>query len=363
MSRLRIEFEVAQAPALVWRALTEAKPLNRWFQPVAGWPESSAGPGAQGRVYPTDDLPGFGEFDIDLIESEPFSRLVFRWRGDDFTSEVTFLVRAVRGGGSAVTMHQTGLLGSEAAQRWEALARAHDTMIERMRTALDRLALGVGESDFLVAEAPAPTIIKAGRRARLLGLAGATVAIVLCGTAAAVWLNEDGQDRRPPPRSARGGQDGQDGQTGMATAAAPQPSIGASPSKKPAPVGTPEGAQANAPSSPAAVPSPASLSASYRTVTLLGLGGFDTEVTVKNPGSAPRDGWTVVLTMPDASAVENRSTDTVKLTQEGQKVTLTPVKPVAGNATVSFVVRFPALLALGKSVTACTIDGQACAPG
>jgi hypothetical protein len=96
-------------------------------------------------------------------------------------------------------------------------------------------------------------------------------------------------------------------------------------------------------------------SATYKTLALLGLGGFDTEVTVSNPGHTS---WQVLLTMPADRQVENRSTDLVKMQQTGTSVTLTPVSASAG--TVTFTVRFPALLALGKSVTACTIDGRAC---
>ncbi|HEX6682057.1 MAG TPA: SRPBCC domain-containing protein [Candidatus Limnocylindrales bacterium] len=364
MSQLRIEFEVAHAPLLVWRALTEAKPLNEWFQPVAGWPESSAMPGALGRVHPTDDLPGFGEFDVDLVEAEPPRRLVFRWRGDDFTSEVTFQIRpAAGGGGSAVTIRQTGFLGSQEAHRREALARAHQRMVERLRAVLDRLALGVGESSFLVAEPPEPRL-KDRHRARIIGIVGAVIVAALCGTAGAVWLNQGGE--RPPANAA-----GEEPEPGLGIGTQPPPptpEIGASPSKKPAPVGTQKNQEPNAPSSPPgfsqAVPAEKPLTATYRTVALVlvGVTGFDTEVTVKNPGGTARNGWTVVLTMPDATAVENRSGDTVKLAQEGEIVTLRPVSPtLAGNGTVTFVVRFPALLALGKSVKACTIDGQACA--
>jgi hypothetical protein len=63
--------------------------------------------------------------------------------------------------------------------------------------------------------------------------------------------------------------------------------------------------------------------------------------------------------MPADKTVENLSTGAVKMVQEGTKVTLTPTgRP---GATATFIVRFPALLALGKSVTSCTINGEPCA--
>lgn len=103
------------------------------------------------------------------------------------------------------------------------------------------------------------------------------------------------------------------------------------------------------------------LVASYKTNALLGLGGFDTEITVRNPGGSARVGWTVELTMPDATAVENRSPDLVKVRQQAEVVTVTPVTAeVPAGETITFTIRFPALLAINQSVEACTIDGQAC---
>jgi hypothetical protein len=96
-------------------------------------------------------------------------------------------------------------------------------------------------------------------------------------------------------------------------------------------------------------------SATYKTITLLGLLGFDTEVTVSNPS---KTSWQIVLTMPADRQVENLTSNLVKMEQHGTTVTLTPTGPPATSLT--FTVRFPALLALGKSITACTIDGKAC---
>jgi hypothetical protein len=62
--------------------------------------------------------------------------------------------------------------------------------------------------------------------------------------------------------------------------------------------------------------------------------------------------------MPEDKPVENRSSDLVTMEQQGTTVTLTPTSTSA--ETVTFTVRFPALLALGKAITACTIDGRAC---
>lgn len=358
MSSLKLDVEIMHPPALVWRALTEAKPLNEWFQPIAGWPESGARPGSQGRVFPTDDLRGFGSFEMNVVEAEPHSLLVNRWRGEDFTSEMSFEIRPIPAGGSRLLVRQAGFLGTHETERRETLALAHHAMMERLLVAVDRLALGFGEGEFLHAEAPKPSppALETHHRVRLVAVVCVVVVAGLCGTAAAVWMQ-----RGAPLVSAPGNRDG--GGSGLSSGVQQPPVAGSSPTRSPAVGGTKE---SNAPSpSPAAVPARPSgkpLVASYRIHSLpVGLLGFDTEVTVRNPGAEAKNGWTVVLTMPDATTVDNRSGQVVKLRQERDVVTVTPVTAaLPAGASVTFTIRFPALLALGPLIKGCTIDGMAC---
>lgn len=357
MSQLKLNVEIMHPPAVVWRALTEAKPLNEWFQPVNGWPESAARPGSQGKVFPTDDLKGFGTFDIDLVEAEPHSRLVTRWRGDDFTSEVTYEIRPIPGGGSRLLMRQTGFLGTREAERRETLAQAHQAMIERLRTTVGRLALGLGEGAFLRAEVPrpAPTEGNAHHRARFVAVICAVIVTGLCGTAGAVWMNRDTSVPAPI--------EGSSGQLGLGTGM--QPVASGSPRQSPA---VERIREKNEPTAAAVVPSVAApsakpLVASYRIRALpVGLLGSDIDVTVRNPGAVAKNGWTVVMAMADATAVQNQSAAEVKVRQEGNMVTVTPVTAtLTAGGSVSFTIRYPALIALGPPVKSCTIDGQACA--
>ncbi|GIH07094.1 hypothetical protein Rhe02_51610 [Rhizocola hellebori] len=184
------------------------------------------------------------------------------------------------------------------------------------------------------------------RRVRLISVIGSAVLVVLIATTAAVLLNS-GPAASPQDFT-------YDDRLGLQTAAQSGPP-GSSPGTQPRPTTSPT-TPAASPLAGAGPSAPAGGTlASYKTIALLGLGGFDTEVTVTNPGEA---NWQLVLTMPADRVVENRSTDQVKMTQNGTTVTLTPVR--VADKTVVFTVRFPALLALGKSVTACTIDGRAC---
>jgi hypothetical protein len=139
---------------------------------------------------------------------------------------------------------------------------------------------------------------------------------------------------------------------GLQTAVQSGPAGSPTPQTSPTTTGAPQ--PSTSPLSDATGPATGT-SATYKTLALLGLGGFDTEVTVSNPG---RTSWKVLLTMPEDKPVENRSSDLVTMEQQGTTVTLTPTSTSA--ETVTFTVRFPALLALGKSITACTIDGRAC---
>jgi hypothetical protein len=294
-----------------------------------------------------------------LIEAEPHSRLVARWRGEDFTSEVTYEIRPIPGGGSRLLMRQTGFLGTGEARRRETLVRAHRVMIERLRATVDRLALGLGEGSFLRAEVPqpAPTGLKAHHRVRFVAVACVVIVAALCGTAGAVWMSR----HTPPPVSAPPMESSLAEPT-LGSAVQPATSGPAGPS--PAVERTREKNEPNSAAAVSPAPAPAAkpLVASYRTRALpAGLLGFDTEITVRNPGTAAKNGWTVVLKMPDATPVKNQSAAVVKVGQNEDVVTVTPVTAaLPGGGSVSFTIRFPALVALAPSIKGCTVDGQAC---
>lgn len=351
---LRLDVDLSHPQDQVWRALTESGPLNEWFQPLTGWPETGATEGTVGHVFPTGELHSFAPFELELIDLRPPHRLTFRWRGEDFHSEATWEITPI-GRGCRLSLRQTGFLGSQEALRRAELFDGYQLMLtQRLPAALDRLA-GVSAR---VAAPPMPQAahgpLGTENRLRWLSLAGALALVVLCASAAAVWINGS---ETIPVIGANGiglGSGKQPGTTEptrpSATASPLVPTPTLTPSRLPSPSGYPVAAVSGVP-----------LDATYRTIALLGLGGFDTEVTVHNPAGIAHNGWTVVLTMPADNEAQNRSPDAVNLQQNGQTVTLTPVDAhLAGNGTVTFVIRFPALLALGKSITACTIDDRPC---
>jgi len=110
------------------------------------------------------------------------------------------------------------------------------------------------------------------------------------------------------------------------------------------------------------------LTAEYSTQSSTGLLGYEVSVTVTvhNPGTSPHSGWTVLLSIPDGASIES-SSSSVEASKSGGQVTVTPKetsKVVNSGSDIVFTVKFSggSLLGIGSGgVTACTIDGAACA--
>ncbi len=335
---MQLEAELSHPRARVWRALTDRKLLNAWFQPVdSGW-----------KVSPNEDLPSFAPFELELAPAEQTVRLLWRWHGKDFFSEAEWELTTTDDGGCKLSLRQTGFLGSQEAARRKELLNAYQIMLDRLRAVLDTLAEGGGALGSLT---PRPEPEPDGRRVGLLSIAGAVVIVVMIASALAVWVTNGGAG---PGGSVEGdsslGSGTQPGQSQTATM--PRGSSSVLPTADPA--------GPNASASPAVASSPAPsgsvsarpATATYRT-TELPEGGFDTEVTVR---VGTQSGWTVVLTMPTGNRAENRSAGVVDIRQEGKAVTVTPVS-TAGEVT--FVIRYAGANA-GKSLSGCTVDGQPC---
>ncbi|MBV1849451.1 SRPBCC domain-containing protein [Catellatospora tritici] len=380
MTELTIDVDLAHPRSRVWRALTDARLLSEWFMPT----DLVAVPGHTYRAFPPPGLLGLASaFDTDVVEAVEAERLAMHWRDDHTHTEMTWTLSDADGG-CRLTVLQTGFFGVDGTRRRRELRRTYQLLFgERLPTALDRLASGEVDLGGVVATlhtaiprrrdpvAPAPVAPPApNRRMRLLSLIGAAVLVVLASSAVAVMIGNSG-----------GGEPVAVGeeQYGLGVGVQPagsQPAATATPSVTMTP-GTTVGSTSPSPSGLPASGSPvpevtvttgpnAQLTAGYKTIALLGLGGFDTEVTVRNPGTLAADGWTVVLTMPSDRTVENRTTAKVQSTQAGAQVTIVPVaaaRSLAPGASVTFSIRFPALLAVGQSAKGCTINGFACAAG
>ncbi len=345
VTELLLDVDLSHPRGRVWRALTDPDLLNRWFQPIE-----------EGWVTPTEELPSFGPFELETLVSDPPVRLVWRWRGEDFSSEVEWTLTKDGGDACRLALRQTGFLGTREVSRRDELFNGYRMMLNRrLPTVLARLAEGAPDADRLVPRTETEPEADHSR-VRLLSLIGAVVLVVLFASAAGVWINNGGSPTLGDAGSGHGLGTGSQPGSGPVDPGKPSTAASRRPTESPPPSGRPTASPTQGPrlSSPAPGSPGGGATATYRTIALLGLLGFDTEVTVHGD---PRIAWTIVLVMPDETAVQNRSPQTVNLAQSGKNVTLTPV---SGGGDAVFTVRFPALLALGKSIKECTIDGQPC---
>jgi uncharacterized protein YndB with AHSA1/START domain len=379
VTELQLSVDLLHPPERVWWALTDPRLLSLWFVAT----DLTAVQGGVFRAFPPPGLAGLtAPFDVDVVEVSEPTRLVLRWRGDHLYSDVTWeLTRSAQGCRLAIT--ETGFFGVRGAQRQRDLGRTYQVLFgERLPATLDRLASGEidldqAQLDLRVAmprrrdraAVVGARVLAGDGRLRLLSLAGAAVLVVLLSTAIAVLMTSDSVRPQPPIDQAHG--PGTALQPGSSESVPTTPSASANPSGGNPQPGPLPGAIPTALVSvlpvplfrpPSAVVS-AELTAGYKTIVLLGLGGFDTQVTVRNPSSVVSTGWTVVLTMPADRSVVNRSSTVVAMKQEGVTVTLTPVESVRAvppGGTVTFTIRFRALLATARAVKSCTVDGRAC---
>ena len=120
---------------------------------------------------------------------------------------------------------------------------------------------------------------------------------------------------------------------------------------------------ASRPGSPATVGTPAALTASYTTSSATaGLLGYRMKVTVANPGTAPRDGWVLTVTLPRATLLVSEVSGATA-TQKGSVWTFTPDSttaqvPARGSVAMSFNVHGATLI--DASPQDCRIDGARC---
>ncbi|MEV4283020.1 cellulose binding domain-containing protein [Actinoplanes xinjiangensis] len=158
-------------------------------------------------------------------------------------------------------------------------------------------------------------------------------------------------------------------------AAAPSPSAPASPtpattSRAAGSPSPPSRAAVSSVSPPASPPAAASavavavpLAATYRTTPYVaGLLGYRTEVTVANPDTAARDGWTLTVTLPRSTLWINQ-VEGATVTRQDAVWTFVPDEsttaiPPGGQVGISFEVHGATLL--DAAPADCRIDGAPC---
>ena len=217
---------------------------------------------------------------------------------------------------------------------------------------------------------PTPKVREAGGRrsaGRYLLIAGALVA--LAGTALLVVMLVRAPDGGTPPPDRAAALPGLASRT-----AQPSVAVTTTPGAL-GPTATPSSARSGpatattrpAPSSSAKVPitenAPVPLTASYRTSSVTaGLLGYRMAVTVANPGTSAKDGWTVTVTLPRSTLRVSRVSGATAA-QDGSVWTFTPDAttsrvPAGGSVELAFEVRGATLI--DATPQDCRIDGNRC---
>jgi uncharacterized protein YndB with AHSA1/START domain len=106
-----LEYDLPQAPAKVWRALTEPALLAKWLmttdmQPIVGNAFSFKAP------TPTVAVAKVGSWDgvvhCEVMEIEQHKRLRYSWRGGGLDTVVTWTLAATPKGGTLLRLEQSG---------------------------------------------------------------------------------------------------------------------------------------------------------------------------------------------------------------------------------------------------------------
>ncbi|GIJ51024.1 hypothetical protein Val02_79100 [Virgisporangium aliadipatigenens] len=141
MTEIRLDVDVAHPPERVWRALTDAAVLAGWFAPAKLRP-------VVGHTFRVEakGQPGFEEpIDAEVLEVDAPRRLAMRWRAPELDARVSVSIARV-GGGSRVTLRQSGFFGMQGLLRRRVLHRTYTEMLgRRLPEALDRLAVEDGK--------------------------------------------------------------------------------------------------------------------------------------------------------------------------------------------------------------------------
>lgn len=99
-----VEYELAQPPGKVWRALTEPKLLAAWLMdndiaPVVG----------HKFTFTAQPMPGWdGIVRCEVLEVEPLKRFSYSWRGGTLDTTVTWTLEPTPSGGTRLLLEHAG---------------------------------------------------------------------------------------------------------------------------------------------------------------------------------------------------------------------------------------------------------------
>ncbi|MBB5870210.1 uncharacterized protein YndB with AHSA1/START domain [Allocatelliglobosispora scoriae] len=425
MSEISLDVDLAHPRERVWRSLTDRRLLDEWFMQSDMEPRE----GATFTAYPVGVAGFTGPFEVDLIEVAAPRRLHLRMRGDQLHADMTWELEE-RPEGCRLSVRQTGFLGVNGTLRRRELRRTYQRLFaEALPVMLARIAAGevdlggsvealhtgmprqrgpqqlvgaaklptrrhlpdappaavVAEPSALPQRQPLPEQPERRRGRRVLAVL--VTGLMIAALVGFLWATRpragdpiagipEVDVTRVPAVAQQPGDEPSATPTPWVSGAAAAPGVSGSPapgvSSGTVPTTGPSGGPVPSPSvEPTRGPSePIVLTAGYSTVTehgVLGIGYVaKVTTTVKNPGTEAREGWRVVMTIPDGAEVSNKSSALVNVAISGGTVTITPnaqSKTIAAGGQIAFTYHFSggSLLGLGTgSVKTCTVDGKTC---
>jgi uncharacterized protein YndB with AHSA1/START domain len=99
-----LEFDLPQAPAKVWRALTEPALLAKWLMPTDMQPEVG-----KAFTFKTQPQPSWdGIVNCEMQEVEPQKRLRYSWGGNGLDTVVTWTLSPTKTGGTLLHLEHAG---------------------------------------------------------------------------------------------------------------------------------------------------------------------------------------------------------------------------------------------------------------
>ncbi|WP_422739292.1 cellulose binding domain-containing protein [Micromonospora sp. WMMD729] len=344
----------------VWLALTDRELLGRWFA------EADMVEGVPDRLLlHTADLPGFdADVEVEVTERRVPELLALRCDEAGRLTELTCAVTATSQGSRLVVREVPTHGGWSDEQRDAREQQVRQAFTVRLPAILDWLAfqqvdLRRGEAG-LTTELPvisAPGPARRRRRTVVVGLAGVLVA---AGTVAWLTLPGDPDQVAGPAPSSTPSTPLPSLVEAAATTAPPKATTSPRPSRSVTPTGvrptrTPSAKPSPTPT-PTGPPPPPPLVARYDTDSSR-LFGYTGEVVVDNPGPAPVEQWTVVVTLAEGSSVDD--VDGADWSRDGQALTFTGAAvPAGGSRTIRFDVRDSRPKA--REPESCTVGGNPC---
>lgn len=101
---IRVEYDLSAPPEKVWRALTEPKLLERWL-----FPNNIVPMVGQRFAFHTTSAPGFdGVIECEVMEAEPFRRLVYSWQSGPINTVVAWALEPTAAGGTRLSLIHDG---------------------------------------------------------------------------------------------------------------------------------------------------------------------------------------------------------------------------------------------------------------